>query len=73
MTTRDHKHHQRKRRYPRASIREQALVARCADLEAQLETALRLLHEKGARIEALDRHQQIRERVEARLRKAMTL
>ena len=52
---RDHKHHQRKRPYyPRESTREKALVARCADLVAQLGSALELMHEKDDVIAELD-------------------
>ena len=49
------KHHQRDRpNYPRESVKEQALTARCKDLEAQLDTALEVLHKKGARIAELE-------------------
>jgi chromosome segregation ATPase len=53
MTTYGHKQYKRKRHYPRPSIREQALAAQCKELEAQLNSALVLLHEKGDRITEL--------------------
>ena len=44
------KHHQRPRPdYPRESVQEQAANAKRADLEAQLDTALELLHNKEQR------------------------
>jgi len=49
------KHHQRDRpNYLRESVKEQALTARCADLSAQLDTALELLRKQGDELAALD-------------------
>ena len=50
MSKRDYTRHRRKRIYPRQSLREQAATAQRKDLEAQLDTALKLLHWKGKRI-----------------------
>jgi hypothetical protein len=54
MTTRDHKQYKRDRRYPRESIQQQAAAARYKGLAAQLDTALKLLHDKGMRIDCLE-------------------
>ena len=43
----------RKRQYPRATTREQSLIAQRADLEGQLDTALGLIRTQRMRILAL--------------------